>query len=70
MPSLGHGEEEEEEEESIDPLPEKLKSSVVGIFDLFRELKKKNLLFDSGVIKSNQMYTTIQKFVGWQDFSA
>lgn len=37
MPSLGHGEEEEEEEESIDPLPEKLKSSVVGIFDLFRE---------------------------------
>lgn len=35
MPSLGHGEEEEEEEESIDPLPEKLKGSVVGVFDFF-----------------------------------
>lgn len=45
MPSLGHGEEEEEEEESIDPLPEKLKSSVVGIFDLFREFSKKKKSF-------------------------
>lgn len=37
MPSLGHGEEEEEDEESVeitDPLPEKLRGSVVGAFYL------------------------------------
>lgn len=62
MPSLGHGEEEEEEEESIDPLPEKLKGSVVGIFDLFREFLK-ILLFHSGINTSNRMYTTIQNIL-------
>lgn len=55
MPSLGHGEEEEEEEESIDPLPEKLKGSVVGTFDLFSEFSK-SLSFHSGIDKNNLMY--------------
>jgi len=56
MPSLGHGE-EEEDEESIDPLPEKLKGSVVSAFDLFSEYSK-TLSFHLGIHKNNQMYSS------------